>query len=163
MLLEVPGDWIQKIQNTVHPHPCNSVLKYSWSLKQTSAQCKIFLEGNIACKCCRNIAHFVRGVERVKRCVRPFALHRQQPDKDMQNVDFFPPWKNLYILKFRKSLKGDPLFVFSWPGGETRTPVPPSVTPLCSIHGHWMNCRSAPWARAFTTIAPRPPENRKDF
>ena len=24
-------------------------------------------------------------------CVRPFALHRQQPEKDKQNVDFVPP------------------------------------------------------------------------
>jgi len=27
-------------------------------------------------------------------CIRPFALHRQQPEKDKQNVDFAPPWKN---------------------------------------------------------------------
>ena len=26
-------------------------------------------------------------------CVRPFALHRQQTEKDKQNVDFAPPWK----------------------------------------------------------------------
>jgi len=26
-------------------------------------------------------------------CVRPYALHRQQP-KDMQNFDFALPWKN---------------------------------------------------------------------
>ena len=24
----------------------------------------------------------------------------------------------------------------------------------CSIHDHWVNCRSAPWARAFTSTAP---------
>ena len=24
----------------------------------------------------------------------------------------------------------------------------------CSIHSHWVNCRSAPWARAFTSTAP---------
>jgi len=23
----------------------------------------------------------------------------------------------------------------------------------CSIHGHWVNCRNAPWARAFTSDA----------
>jgi len=27
-------------------------------------------------------------------CVRPFALHRQQTEKDKQNVDYAPPWKN---------------------------------------------------------------------
>ena len=27
-------------------------------------------------------------------CVRPFALHRQQTEKDKQNVDFALPWKN---------------------------------------------------------------------
>jgi len=26
-------------------------------------------------------------------CVRPFALHRQQTEKDKQNVDFGPPEK----------------------------------------------------------------------
>jgi len=26
-------------------------------------------------------------------CIRPFALHRQQPEKDNQNVDFAPPGK----------------------------------------------------------------------
>jgi len=26
-------------------------------------------------------------------CVRPFALHRQQTEKDKQNVDFAPPGK----------------------------------------------------------------------
>jgi len=31
--------------------------------------------------CYRNIEHFLF-------CVRPFALHRQQPQKDKQNVDF---------------------------------------------------------------------------
>jgi len=25
---------------------------------------------------------------------RPFALHRQQPEKDEQYVDVAPPWKN---------------------------------------------------------------------
>jgi len=24
----------------------------------------------------------------------------------------------------------------------------------CSIHSHWVNCRNAPWARAFTSTAP---------
>jgi len=26
-------------------------------------------------------------------CIRKFALHRQQPQKDKQNVDFAPPGK----------------------------------------------------------------------
>jgi len=26
-------------------------------------------------------------------CIRPFALHRQQPEKDKQNVDFAPSGK----------------------------------------------------------------------
>ena len=37
--------------------------------------------------CCRNIGHF-------HFCIRQFALHRQQPAKDEQNVDFALPWKN---------------------------------------------------------------------
>ena len=28
-------------------------------------------------------------------CIRPFALHCPQPEKDKQNVDFAPLWKNL--------------------------------------------------------------------
>jgi len=27
-------------------------------------------------------------------CARPFALHRQQPEKCEQNVDVSPSWKN---------------------------------------------------------------------
>jgi len=45
-------------------------------------------EENTVCNCCRNIEHFLF-------CIRPFALHRQQPEKDKQNVDFAPPWKNI--------------------------------------------------------------------
>ena len=40
---------------------------------------------NTACNCCRNIGHFLF-------CIRPFALRRQQPEKDKQNVDS-PPGK----------------------------------------------------------------------
>jgi len=31
---------------------------------------------------------------------------------------------------------------------------PPNWKVGCSIHSHWVNCRSAPWARAFTSTAP---------
>jgi len=31
---------------------------------------------------------------------------------------------------------------------------PPNWKVGCLIHGHWGNCRRAPWARAFTSIAP---------
>ena len=27
-------------------------------------------------------------------CIRPFVLHREQPEKDKQNIDFAPTWKN---------------------------------------------------------------------
>jgi len=66
------------------------------------------------CNCYRNIEHFLF-------CVRPFALHRQQPEKDKQNVDFGPPGKisadahacyatgvgtNILVWRFRNFLKG---------------------------------------------------------
>jgi len=31
---------------------------------------------------------------------------------------------------------------------------PPNWKVGCSIHIHWVNCRNAPWARAFTSTAP---------
>jgi len=46
---------------------------------------KIFLQGK-RCNYCRTIGHF-------PFCERPFALHRQQTEKDKQNVDFDPPGK----------------------------------------------------------------------
>jgi len=30
-------------------------------------------------------------------CERPFALHRQQPEMDKQNVDLAYPWKNFCV------------------------------------------------------------------
>jgi len=41
---------------------------------------------NTICNCRRNIGHF-------RFCIRTFALHRQQPEKDKQYVDFAPPGK----------------------------------------------------------------------
>ena len=44
------------------------------------------------CDCCRNMGPLLDGVEGGKAfCERPFVLHRQQPEKDKQNVDFAPP------------------------------------------------------------------------
>ena len=43
--------------------------------------------------CCRNTGHFLCGVERIKRFVN-VHVHRQQPEKDKQNVDFTPLGKN---------------------------------------------------------------------
>jgi len=48
------------------------------------------------CDCCRNMGPFLYGVEGGKAfCERPFALHRQQAEKDKQNVDVAPPGKFL--------------------------------------------------------------------
>jgi len=41
---------------------------------------------NTVCHCCRNSGHFLFGIH-------PFALHRQQPEKDKQNVVFAAPGK----------------------------------------------------------------------
>jgi len=38
---------------------------------------------NAVCNCCRKIGHFLF-------CIRQFALHRQQPEKDEQNVALPP-------------------------------------------------------------------------
>jgi len=48
-----------------------------------------FYKENTACKCCRNTGHF-------PFCVRPFAMHRRQSEKDNQNVEFAPPWKSFW-------------------------------------------------------------------
>jgi len=48
---------------------------------------KFSCKQNTVRNCCRNIGHFLF-------CVRPLALHRQQTEKDKQNVDFPLPWKN---------------------------------------------------------------------
>jgi len=32
--------------------------------------------------------------------------------------------------------------------------LPPNWKVGCSIHSHWVNCRNAPWAKAFTSTAP---------
>jgi len=41
--------------------------------------------------CCRNMGPFLYGVEGGKTfCERPFALHRQQAERDKQNVDVAP-------------------------------------------------------------------------
>ena len=39
------------------------------------------------------MGHFLCGVETVKRFERPFALQRQQPEKDKQYIDVSPPGK----------------------------------------------------------------------
>ena len=39
-----------------------------------------------------------------------------------------------------------------WGGNSSVVKCPPLNWKVgCSIHGHWVNCRSAPWARAFTS------------
>jgi len=41
------------------------------------------------------------------------------------------------------------------PGNSSVVNFPPLSWKVgCSIHSHWVNCRSAPWARAFTSTAP---------
>jgi len=47
---------------------------------------KFSYKENTVCNCCRNTEHFIF-------CMRPFALHHQQPETDKQNVDFAPPGK----------------------------------------------------------------------
>ena len=45
--------------------------------------------------CCRNVGHFLCGVERAKCYANVyFLLYRQQPEMDNQSVDFAYPWKN---------------------------------------------------------------------
>ena len=63
----------------------NPVLKNPCSLKHLLIV-KFSYKENTVRNCCRNNGHFLF-------CARPFALHRQQPEKDKQKVDF-PPWKN---------------------------------------------------------------------
>jgi len=46
---------------------------------ETETKCRDSIIG------CRNCKVF---------CERPFALQREQPEKDKQNVDFAHPWKN---------------------------------------------------------------------
>jgi len=48
---------------------------------------KFSYKENTVCNCYGNIEHSLF-------CIRPFALHRQQPEKDKQNVAFASPWKN---------------------------------------------------------------------
>jgi len=40
------------------------------------------------------MGNFLCGLERVAFCERSFALHRQQPEKEKQNIDVVLPWKN---------------------------------------------------------------------
>jgi len=47
---------------------------------------KFSYKENAVCNCCRNIEHFPFRI-------RPFALHRQQPQKVKQNFDISPPGK----------------------------------------------------------------------
>jgi len=51
-----------------------------------SLSVKCSYKENTACNCCRNVEHFLF-------CIRAFALHLQQPEKDKQNVDFAHPWE----------------------------------------------------------------------
>jgi len=47
------------------------------------------------------------------------------------------------------------LFGFSWGGNSSVVNTPLLDWNVgCSIHTHWVNCRSAPWARANTPTAP---------
>ena len=41
--------------------------------------------------CCCNMGHFLWCRKGNAFCERPFALHRQQPEKDKQSVDVAPP------------------------------------------------------------------------
>ena len=44
---------------------------------------------------------------------------------------------------------------FEWGGNSTVFQCPPPNWKVgCSIRSHWVNCRSAPWARAFTSTTP---------
>jgi len=42
-------------------------------------------------------------------CERPFALHRQKPEKYKQNVDVAPPWKHLCGRQWKGPLGSFPL------------------------------------------------------
>ena len=51
---------------------------------------------NTVCNCCRNIGHFLF-------CLRQLPLHRQQPEKDKQSVDFAPPLEKCLRTPMGKS------------------------------------------------------------
>ena len=40
--------------------------------------------------------HRLMGRKGKAFCEYPFAVHRQQPEKDKQNFDVAPPWNNFY-------------------------------------------------------------------
>jgi len=64
------------------------------------------------CDCCRNMGHFLWCRKGKPFCERSFALHRQEPENDKQNVDDVAPWK---------SFCGRPC----WEG---------SKAPICAVH-----------------------------
>jgi len=113
----------------------NSVLKTPCSLNHLLT-CKVFLQG----KHCMQLLpqHWTFSF-----CVRPFALHCQQTEKDKQNVDFAPPAKISADAHDSRPMQ---------PPRPDLPPMPPSTVAgatgneaiTCSYSNFWTRSKSKP-------------------